>query len=109
MYLIISDADGSATLSRASKVFHNGVDVIGLRAAEEEKVHQRRSIEEGPMKKRRSIKEGLTEKRRSDEGQRRFARRRSLGRSDEGPFVYIIFLPFTLYFVSFSFHSFVYI
>ena len=82
MYLIISDADGSATLSRASKVFHNGVDVIGLRAAGEEKVYRRRSDEEEKVHQRRSIKEGPTEKRRSDEGRRRFVGEGSCG---EGP------------------------
>ena len=54
MYLILSDADGNVTSSRASKVFHDGVDVTGLRVAEEEKVRQRR---EGLSEKRRSVGE----------------------------------------------------
>ena len=55
------------------KVFHDGVDVIGLRAAREEKGRrkrfdregQKRSVGEDPPEKirpRRSVGEGLTEK-----------------------------------------------
>ena len=74
MYLILSDADDNATLSRASEVFHDGVDLTRLRAAREEKVHRRRYDGEGSKKKirqkrfdvedrqRRSNREDLTEK-----------------------------------------------
>ena len=51
MYLILYDADSNETL----EVFHDGVDVTGLRAAGEdptEKVRRRRSIGEGPPEKR---------------------------------------------------------
>ena len=56
MYLIISDVNGNATLSRAFEVFHNEVDVTGLRVVGEEKVHQRSSRKrssdgEGPMER----------------------------------------------------------
>ena len=73
MYLILFDADDNETSSRASEVFHNGVDVTRLRAAKEEKVpwtregpskNFKRSDGEGPTKKvyqRRSLKEGLGE------------------------------------------------
>ena len=47
MYLILSDADDNAT----PKVFHNGVDVIRLKAVGEEKGCRKRSDEEGPMEK----------------------------------------------------------
>ena len=53
------------TSSRTSEVFHDRVDVTGLRAAGEEKVCQRRSVGEGPSKKvyqRRSTEEDPSEK-----------------------------------------------
>ena len=71
MYLILSDADDNVSSSRASEVFHDGVDVIGLRAVEEEKVHRRRSTRKGwfvgedpPEKvyRKRSVREGSLEK-----------------------------------------------
>ena len=65
MYLILSDLDGNATSSRASEVFHDEVDVIGLRASGEGKVYRRRFVEENPTEKiryRRSTREGLMEK-----------------------------------------------
>ena len=81
MYLILSDADDNATL----EVFHDGVDVIGLRAVREEKGRRKRSDgEDHPSEKirprrsiggdsfgedltekirrRRSVREGLMEK-----------------------------------------------
>ena len=51
MYLILFDADGNATLSRASKVFHDGVDLTRLKATREEKVHRRRYDGEGSKEK----------------------------------------------------------
>ena len=42
MYLILSDAEGNAT----PEVFHDGVDVIGLRIAEEEKSCWKRFVRE---------------------------------------------------------------
>ena len=59
MYLILSDADGNVT----SVVFHDGVDVIGLRATGEEKGHRKDPTEkakEDPSEKirlRRSVGE----------------------------------------------------
>ena len=64
MYLILSDVDDNVTLSRAFEVFHDGVDVIGLRAVEE--VSQRRSIEEEKAHWRRSDGEEKVCRRRSD-------------------------------------------
>ena len=61
MYLILSDVNDSATSSRDSEVFHDGVDVTGLRATGEEKVHWRRSVGEGPMEKG-CRRRGLSEK-----------------------------------------------
>ena len=80
MYLILSDADDNATL----EVFHDGVDVIGLRAVREEKGRRKRSdgedhpsekirprrstggsFGEDPTEKirrRRFVREGLMEK-----------------------------------------------
>ena len=57
MYLLLFDVDNSATLSRASEVFHDGVDVTGLRASREEKVRRRMSDREDPSER------GLLEKR----------------------------------------------
>ena len=79
MYLILSDVDGNATSSRTSEVFHDGVDVIELRAVGEEnvrrrrfdgeglseKIRWRRSDGESPVKKgrrRRAVKEVPIEK-----------------------------------------------
>ena len=68
MYLIISDVGDNATSSRVSEVFHNGVDVTGLRAAREEKVRRRGSSREGPpdppekVCQRRSTREGPPKK-----------------------------------------------
>ena len=62
MYLILSDADDNET----PEVFHNRVDVIGLRAAGKEKGRWKRSDREGH---RRSNQEDSTKKihqRRSD-------------------------------------------
>ena len=78
MYLIISDADDSVTSSRASKVFHDEVDVTRLRTFGEENVRQRR---EGPTEKRRFVgegpnREGLSEKVLSEKAfRRRFVRK----------------------------------
>ena len=80
MYLILYDADDNATL----EVFHDGVDVIGLRAVREEKGRRKRSdgedhpsekirprrstgglFGEDPTEKirrRRFVREGLMEK-----------------------------------------------
>ena len=61
MYLILSDADDNAT----PEVFHDGVDVIGLRAAGEEKDCRKRLDEEGLTEKirlRRSNGEDSIEK-----------------------------------------------
>ena len=61
MYLILSNVDGNTTSSKVSEVFHDLVDVIGLRVAEEEKVRLRSSVEECPPEKvhqRRSTGEG---------------------------------------------------
>ena len=64
MYLILSDADDNAT----PKVFHDGVDMIGLRVAEEDptkKVQRRRSDREDTIEKicrRRFVGEDSTEK-----------------------------------------------
>ena len=69
MYLILSNADYNATSLRASEVFHNGVDVTGLRTAGEEKVQRWRSDREGPTKKvrrRRSNEEEDYRKREHD-------------------------------------------
>ena len=57
MYLILSDADGNAT----PEVFHDGVDVIGLRAAGEcptEKILRKRSNGEDPLETMVIGKEG---------------------------------------------------
>ena len=70
MYLNLFNADNNAT----PKVFHDGVDVTGLRAVGE-KVRRRKSDGEDPTEKirrRRFDGEGLTEKVR---------RRRSAGES----------------------------
>ena len=64
MYLILSDANGNAT----PKMFHNGVNVIGLRVAEEDptkNVQWRRSDREDTTEKirrRRFVGEDTTEK-----------------------------------------------
>ena len=46
-YLILFDANGNATL----ELFHDGVDMIGLRAVRKEKGRRKRSDEKGPSEK----------------------------------------------------------
>ena len=58
MYLILSNPDSNATSIRASEVFHDGIDVIGLRAAREEKGHRRSSAKKEKVHRRRSDREG---------------------------------------------------
>ena len=61
MYLILSDADGNAT----PEVFHDGVDVIRLRVAGEEKGRRKRSAKEGwteKIRRRRSSEEDPVKK-----------------------------------------------
>ena len=61
MYLLLSDADSNVT----PEVFHDGVDVIGLRASEKEKSRRKRFDKEGPTEKiglRRSVGKDPTEK-----------------------------------------------
>ena len=55
MYLILFDAEDNAKL----EVFHDGLDVIGLRTAEEEKDRRKRSDGKG---RKRSAEEDSTEK-----------------------------------------------
>ena len=57
MYLILSDADSNAT----PEVFHDGVDVIGLRAVGEcptKKIRRKRSNGEDPLESMVIGKEG---------------------------------------------------